>query len=75
MHLTFKLHLQEELGVEYETELHKRTPEKFAPKELVSIHPLGKSPIITDGKGDNKLVLAESVAIIGKPLPTLLTSR
>lgn len=52
---------QEELGVEYEIKRYQRTPLKLAPKELKEIHPLGKSPVITDGD----VTVAESGAIVG----------
>ena len=55
------LWLLEELGVPYEIKLYKRHPvTKLAPPELKKIHPLGKSPVITDGD----LVVAESGAIL-----------
>lgn len=55
------LWLLEELGVPYEIKLYKRDPRtKLAPPELKKIHPLGKSPVITDGD----LVVAESAAIL-----------
>lgn len=55
------LWLLEELGVDYEIKLYKRDPETMlAPPELEKLHPLGKSPILTD---DN-VTLAESGAII-----------
>jgi glutathione S-transferase len=41
--------LLEELGIEYEIKKYQRTKEQLAPKELEAVHPLGKSPIITDG--------------------------
>lgn len=51
----------EELGVEYEIKHYKRHPKtRLAPPELKKIHPLGKSPIVTDGD----LVLVESGAIV-----------
>ena len=53
---------QEELEVPYEIKKYKRTPIGAAPKELLDVHPLGKSPVI----GDGDLVLAESGAIIGR---------
>jgi glutathione S-transferase len=53
--------LLEELGVAYEIRHYKRDPmTKLAPPELLGIHPLGKSPVITDGD----LTLAESGAIV-----------
>ncbi len=55
------LWLLEELGVDYRLKLYKRDPvTSLAPPELQAIHPLGKSPIITDGD----TVVAESGAII-----------
>lgn len=51
----------EELGVEYQIKHYKRDSKTMlAPAELRDIHPLGKSPVISDG--DN--VIAESGAII-----------
>ena len=44
------LWLLEELGLEYEIKFYKRDPKtNRAPTELKTIHPLGKSPLITDG--------------------------
>jgi glutathione S-transferase len=55
------LWLLEELGIPYEMKFYKRHPvTKLAPPELKQIHPLGKSPVITDGE----LVVAESANII-----------
>jgi glutathione S-transferase len=55
------LWLLEELGIPYEMKFYKRNPvTKLAPPELKKIHPLGKSPVITDGD----LVVAESANII-----------
>jgi len=51
---------QEELEVPYEIKVYKRDENKRAPIELLRIHPLGKSPVITDGD----VTLAESGAII-----------
>ncbi len=42
------LWLLEELGVPYEIVRYQRQPSMLAPKELRAIHPLGKSPVITD---------------------------
>jgi hypothetical protein len=42
---------------------YKRHPEtRQAPPELLEVHPLGKSPVITDGS----LTLAETGAIVGE---------
>jgi glutathione S-transferase len=55
------LWLLEELGVPYELKIYQRDKAtKLAPPELRKIHPLGKSPVITD----NGEVIAESGAII-----------
>ena len=55
------LWLLEELGIEYEIRHYQRDPQTMlAPKELLAVHPLGKSPVITDGA----LTLAESGAIL-----------
>lgn len=54
------LWLLEELGVDYEIKRYERDPETMlAPDSLRQVHPLGKSPVITDGE----LTLAESGAI------------
>jgi glutathione S-transferase len=55
------LWLLEELGLPYEIEHYKRDPAtQLAPAALRNVHPLGKSPVITeDGR-----TLAESGAII-----------
>jgi len=54
------LWLLEELGVPYEIVRYERQPDMRAPRELRAIHPLGKSPVITD---DNNTI-AESGAIV-----------
>lgn len=55
------LWLLEELGTPYQLTIYPRDAKSgLAPPELKKIHPLGKSPVITDG--DN--VVAESGAII-----------
>jgi glutathione S-transferase len=55
------LWLLEELGLPYEIRIYRRNKATFlAPPELKAIHPLGKSPVITD---DGK-VIAESALII-----------
>jgi len=55
------LWLLEELGVEYQIKFYERDPNTMlAPTSLREVHPLGKSPVITDGD----LVVAESGAII-----------
>lgn len=55
------LWLLAELGVPYEIVRYQRDPETLlAPESLRRVHPLGKSPVVTDGD----LVLAESGAIV-----------
>jgi glutathione S-transferase len=55
------LWLLEELGLGYEIERYERDPQTMlAPASLRKVHPLGKSPVVTDGD----LTLAESGAII-----------
>ncbi len=55
------LWLLEELGVPYELVKYERDPQTMlAPKELQAIHPLGKSPVVTDDGN----TLAESGAIL-----------
>lgn len=55
------LWLLEELDIEYEIKRYQRDPKTMlAPPELRAVHPLGKSPVITDGDA----TLAESGAIL-----------
>jgi glutathione S-transferase len=55
------LWLLEELGVPYEIKVYRRDPAtRLAPPALKAVHPLGKSPVVTD---DGE-VIAESAAII-----------
>ena len=55
------LWLLEELGVPYEIKRYERDPKTMlAPPELRAVHPLGKSPVITDAGQ----TIAESGAII-----------
>lgn len=55
------LWLLEELGLEYHIERYQRDAQTMlAPPALRKIHPLGKSPVVTDGA----LVMAESGAIV-----------
>ena len=57
----------EELGISYEVKRYERDPKtKLAPSALRQIHPLGKSPVITD----NGNTVAESGAIIEYLLQT-----
>src|SRR5258706_3690709 len=53
--------LLEELAVDYDVKRYQRDPKTMlAPPELRQIHPLGKSPVISDGG----LTIAESGAIV-----------
>ena len=55
------LWLLEELGLDYEIRQYQRDPATMlAPPALRAVHPLGKSPVITDGAA----TVAESGAII-----------
>ena len=55
------LWLLEELGTPYEMKRYQRNAEtRLAPPELKQVHPLGKSPVITDGD----VRIAESAAIV-----------
>ena len=61
------LWLLEELGVPYEVKRYERDAKTMlAPPELHAVHPLGKSPVITDG---NKTI-AETGAIVEYLLDT-----
>jgi glutathione S-transferase len=43
------LWLLEELGLEYDIKRYRRDPEtNLAPPDLLEVHPLGKSPVLTD---------------------------
>ena len=55
------LWLLEELGVPYEVKRYERNAQTMlAPPELLAVHPLGKSPVITDGDK----TIAETGAIV-----------
>ena len=63
------LWLLEELAVPYEVKRYQRHPKTMlAPPELARVHPLGKSPVISDSDGasdgDGATVVAESGAIV-----------
>lgn len=61
------LWLLEELGVDYTIKLYERDPVTIrAPMSLKKVHPLGKSPVITDGD----ITVAESGTIIEYLLKT-----
>ncbi len=61
------LWLLEELGAPYEIKKYERDAKTMlAPPELQKVHPLGKSPVITDGD----LTLAETGAIVEYILAT-----
>ena len=55
------LWMLEELGLNYDIKFYQRNKQTMlAPEELKKVHPLGKSPVITDGD----ISIAESGAII-----------
>ena len=55
------LWLLEELGTPYDIRSYRRDAStRLAPPELTKVHPLGKSPVITDGD----ITIAESGAIV-----------
>ncbi len=55
------LWLLEELGLPYEVKRYQRDAKTMlAPPELLAVHPLGKSPVITDGDK----TIAETGAIV-----------
>ena len=55
------LWLLEELGLDYEIRRYERDPATMeAPPSLKAVHPLGKSPVITDGD----VTVAETGAIV-----------
>jgi glutathione S-transferase len=55
------LWLLEELDVDYDIERYRRDPKTMlAPPAMRAVHPLGKSPVLTDGD----LTVAESGAIV-----------
>jgi glutathione S-transferase len=61
------LWLLEELGLPYEVKRYARNPKTMlAPPELKAVHPLGKSPVISDGD----ITIAETGAIIEHLLDT-----
>lgn len=54
------LWLLEDLSLPYTVKRYERLSNRLAPPELKKVHPLGKSPVITDGN----VTLAESGAIV-----------
>jgi glutathione S-transferase len=61
------LWLLEELGLPYDVRRYARDPQTmYAPPELERVHPLGKSPVVTDGD----VTVAESGAIVEYLLDT-----
>jgi glutathione S-transferase len=66
------LWLLEELGVPYEIAHYQRmAPLPLAPPELRAVHPLGKSPVLTD----DGVTVAESGAIVEYVLETYGSGR
>ncbi|WP_204139132.1 glutathione S-transferase N-terminal domain-containing protein [Halomicronema sp. CCY15110] len=61
------LWLLEELELDYDLKSYERNPPTLlVPESLKAVHPLGKSPVITDGE----ITVAESRAIIEYLLET-----
>ena len=59
------LWLLEELGLPCEIKKYQRDAQTMlAPPELTAVHPLGKSPVITDDASGSTVTVAESGAII-----------
>lgn len=70
------LWLLEELGVPYEIKRYQRDSKTMlAPKELKAIHPLGKSPLLTDDGAYGPVTIAESGAIVEYLLDTYGNGR
>jgi len=66
------LWLLEELEVPYEIKYYQRNPDTMrAPPELMAVHPLGRSPVVTDGD----VVVAETGAVIEYILDTYGNGR
>ena len=58
------LWLLEELGLPYEIRFYERDPQtRLAPPALLQVHPLGKSPVLTDLRADGAATVIESGAI------------
>ena len=65
------LWMLEELNQEYEIIVYERDLKTFqGPESLRNIHPLGKSPIITDDSRSEEILIAESGAIVEYLLKT-----
>ncbi len=59
------LWMLEELNLEYEIVLYERDVKTLlGPESLSKVHPLGKSPVITDDNSGEQILIAESGAII-----------
>src|SRR5258708_14875692 len=65
------LWLLEELGLPYEIVRYQRQPDMRAPAELRAVHPLGKSPVVTD----NGNTIAESGPIAEYIIETYVAVR
>jgi len=58
------LWLLEELALPYEIRFYERDPQtRLAPPALLHVHPLGKSPVLTDLRADGAATIIESGAI------------
>ena len=61
------LWLLEEMGLDYELQIHARDPKtNLSPESYKKLHPLGKAPVLQD----DDLILAESGAIVEYLLDT-----
>jgi glutathione S-transferase len=59
------LWLLEELGLSYEVRRYERDAATMrAPADLREVHPLGKSPVLTDARTDGTVTVAETGAIL-----------
>lgn len=65
------LWLLEEMGVEYDLKIYQRDPKtNLAPADYQALHPMGKSPVVTDGE----MTLAETGAIVEYLLDHYMTA-
>jgi|ERR1035437_1342851 glutathione S-transferase len=63
------LWLLEELGLPYEIKPYQRDAQtRLAPPELKKVHPLGKSPVITDGNRTSGQPLFPVTALEGETI-------
>lgn len=71
------LWLMEELDIPYQIKFYQRDAKTMlAPPALKAVHPLGKSPVITDdGNSLGQITLAESAAIVDYLVKTYANGR